>query len=69
VVSNVPRGNATGLNVILLDRINGESRNQVYAQDRLVKFLESGKPVQPTAVFVLDQKLAVVHDSPPIPRS
>jgi VWFA-related protein len=62
VVSNVPRGNATGLNVILLDRINGESRNQVYAQDRLVKFLESGKPVQPTAVFVLDKKLAVVHD-------
>src|SRR5258708_4648994 len=62
VVSNVPRGNATGLNVILLDRINGESRNQVYAQDRLVKFLESGKPVQPTAVFVLDQKLAVGHD-------
>lgn len=62
VVSNVPRGNATGLNVILLDRINGESRNQVYAQDRLVKFLESGKPVQPTAVFVLDKKLAMVHD-------
>jgi len=62
VVSNVPRGNATGLNVILLDRINGESRNQVYAQDRLVKFLESGKPVQPTAVFVLDQRLALVHD-------
>ncbi|HWZ42169.1 MAG TPA: VWA domain-containing protein [Candidatus Saccharimonadales bacterium] len=62
VVTNAPRGNSTSLNIILLDRINGESRNRVYAQDRLVKYLESGNAIQPTAVYVLEKKLLLVHD-------
>lgn len=62
VVTNVPRTRSTSLNVILLDRVNGESRNRTYAQDRLVKYLESGVAVQPTAIFILDKKLALVHD-------
>jgi VWFA-related protein len=62
VVTNVPRNPSTSLNVILLDRINGESRNRVYAQDRLVKYLESGVALQPTAIFILEQKLVLVHD-------
>ena len=62
VVTNLPRNTTTSLNVILLDRLNGESRSQVYAQDRLVKFLEGGVAIQPTAIFVLDKKLSMVHD-------
>jgi VWFA-related protein len=62
IVSNVPRHRSTSLNVILLDRVNGESRNRVYAQDRLVKYLEGGAAIQPTAIFILDKKLALVHD-------
>src|SRR5882672_2986692 len=61
VVTNLPR-NTTSLNVVLLDRLNGESRSQVYAQDRLVKFLEGGTAIQPTAIYVLDKKLSMVHD-------
>ncbi|MBZ5524974.1 MAG: VWA domain-containing protein [Acidobacteriia bacterium] len=62
VVTNVPNNRSTSLNIILLDRINGESRNRVYAQDRLVKFLETGAAIQPTAVFILDKRLFMVHD-------
>src|SRR5258708_29393740 len=62
VVTNLPRNTTTSLHVILLDRRNGESRSQVYAQDRLVKFLEGGVAIQPTAIFVLDKKLSMVHD-------
>ena len=62
VVTNVPRTRSTSLNVILLDRVNGESRNRTYAQDRLVKYLESGAAVQPTAIFILEKKLSLVHD-------
>ncbi|HWZ42170.1 MAG TPA: VWA domain-containing protein [Candidatus Saccharimonadales bacterium] len=61
VVTNAPRRKSTSLNVILLDRANGESRSQIYAQDRLVKYLESGAAVQPTAIYLLDKKLSLVH--------
>jgi VWFA-related protein len=62
VITNVPRKATTSLNVILLDRINGVSSSHIYAQDRIVKYLESGAAIQPTAVFVLDQKLSMIHD-------
>ncbi len=62
VISNVPRKATTSMNVILLDRINGVSSSHIYAQDRIVKYLESGAAIQPTAVYVLDQKLSVIHD-------
>jgi VWFA-related protein len=62
VISNVPRRATTSLNVILLDRINGVASSHIYAQDRIVKYLESGAAIQPTAVFVLDRKLSMVHD-------
>ena len=62
VITNVPRKATTSLNVILLDRINGVSSSHIYAQDRIVKYLESGAAIQPTAVYVLDQKLTLVHD-------
>src|SRR5216684_7518080 len=62
VITNVPSRASTSLNVILLDRINGVSSSHIYAQDRIVKYLESGAAIQPTAVYVLDQKLSVIHD-------
>lgn len=62
VITNVPRKATTSMNVILLDRINGVSSSHIYAQDRIVKYLDSGAAIQPTAVFVLDQKLTMVHD-------
>ena len=62
VVTNVPRSSSNSLNVVLLDRINGESNNRIYAQDRLVKFLESGVAVEPTAIFIMEKKLTLVHD-------
>jgi len=62
VISNVPRRATTSLNVILLDRLNGVSSSHIYAQDRIVKYLESGAAIQPTAVYVLDQKLSMVQN-------
>jgi VWFA-related protein len=63
VVTNVPRFKATSLNVLLLDAINGEFSSHAYAQDRLIKFLESNPTVQPTAIYVLEvQKLTMLHD-------
>ncbi|HYL93241.1 MAG TPA: VWA domain-containing protein, partial [Alphaproteobacteria bacterium] len=55
LVTNVPRFRATSLNVILEDVLNGESTSHAYAQERLIKFLETGPAIQPTAVFVLDR--------------
>jgi VWFA-related protein len=63
VVTNVPRFKATSLNVILLDAINGEFTSHAYAQDRLIKFLESNPTVQPTAIYALEtKKLTLLHD-------
>jgi VWFA-related protein len=63
VVTNVPRFKATSLNVLLLDAINGEFSSHAYAQDRLIKFLDSNPTVQPTAIYVLEvQKLTMLHD-------
>jgi len=63
VVSNAPvyRTNSC-LNVILLDAMNTEFASHVYAQDQLIKFLEGGPAIQPTAVFALDGKLKMLHD-------
>lgn len=62
VVTNVPASQSNSLNVILLDHINGESRNRIYAQDRLVKFLDRASALEPTAIFVMEKKLSLIHD-------
>jgi len=64
VVSNAPEygASASSLNVILLDAINTDFSSHAYAQDRLVKYLESGPAIQPTAVYALDGKLTLLHD-------
>ncbi len=63
VVTNAPQfGDASALNVILLDATNTDFSNRAYAQDLLIKYLETSPTIQPTAVFALEGKLTMLHD-------
>lgn len=63
VVTNAPLyPSASSLNIILLDAINTEFASHAYAQEMLVKYLESGPAIQPTAVYALDGRLILLHD-------
>ncbi|HET7871443.1 MAG TPA: VWA domain-containing protein [Terriglobales bacterium] len=63
IISNSPQysGNSC-LNVILLDAINTDFSNHAYAQDMLIKYLESGPAIQPTAVYALETNLRLLHE-------
>jgi VWFA-related protein len=63
VFSNSPlySGNSS-LNVILLDAINTDFSNHAYAQDMLVKYLDTKPALQPTAVYALENNLRLLHD-------
>lgn len=60
--NNPISNNNSCMNVILLDAINTDFSSRSYAQDMLIKYLESGPAIQPTAVFALDGKLRMLHD-------
>jgi VWFA-related protein len=63
VISNAPQFSSNScLNVILLDAINTDFSSHAYAQDMLVKYLDTNPAIQPTAVFALEGKLAMLHD-------
>src|ERR1041385_5285684 len=63
IISNAPQYSSNScLNVILLDAINTDFSDHAYAQDMLVKYLESDHPLQPTAVFGMGSKLIMLHD-------
>ena len=63
VVSNIPTySSASSLNVILLDAINTDFSSHAYAQEMLIKYLESGPAIQPTAVYALEARLRLLHD-------
>lgn len=63
IVTNAPQfASSSSLNVILLDAINTDFSSRAYAQDMLIKYLESGPAIQPTAVFSLEGKLKMLHD-------
>src|SRR5713101_2232547 len=63
VASNaLPYGTASSLNVILLDAINSDFSSRAYAQEMLIKYLDSSPAIQPTAVFALEGKLTLLHD-------
>lgn len=63
VISNAPAyTSASSLNVILLDAINTDFSSHAYAQEMLIKYLESSPAIQPTAVYALDGKLLLLHD-------
>ena len=63
VFTNAPRfSGASSLNVILLDSLNAEYLSRTYGRDQLIKYLESGPAIQPTAVYALESKLKLLHD-------
>ena len=63
IISNAPQFTSNScMNVILLDAINTDFSDHAYAQDMLVKYLESDPPLQPTAVFGMGGKLVMLHD-------
>src|SRR5579864_5651986 len=62
VFTNVPAKKSSSLNVILLDELNGEFTSRAHALDELVKYLDGGPAIQPTAVYVMEQNLRLLHD-------
>jgi len=54
--------NVSSLNVILLDALNGDFAGHAYGRDELIKFLDKGTLTQPTALYVLERKLTLLHD-------
>jgi VWFA-related protein len=63
IISNAPQFSSNScLNVILLDAINTDFSSHAYAQEMLVKYLETNPVIQPTAVYALDGKLTMLHD-------
>ena len=62
VFTNVPVKKSSSLNIILLDALNGEFTSRAHALDELIKYLESGPEIQPTAVYLLEEKLKLLHD-------
>jgi VWFA-related protein len=63
IISNAPDFSSNScLNVILLDAINTDFSNHAYAQDMLIKYLDTNPLIQPTAVYALDRKLTMLHD-------
>jgi VWFA-related protein len=61
--SNAPQyKDVNSLNVILMDAINGDFASYAYGRDELIKFLDKGTLTQPTALYVLEQKLTLLHD-------
>ncbi|HLW52073.1 MAG TPA: VWA domain-containing protein [Candidatus Angelobacter sp.] len=63
IVTNAPQFSGHScLNVILLDAINTDFSNHAYAQDQLVKFLDTNPAIQPTAVYALEGNLKLLHD-------
>ncbi|HEY6250481.1 MAG TPA: VWA domain-containing protein, partial [Candidatus Angelobacter sp.] len=62
VFTNVPTKKSSSLNVILLDELNGEFTSRAHALDELVKYLGSGPAIQPTAIYLMEQNLRLLHD-------
>jgi VWFA-related protein len=63
VISNSPAyGAGTSYNVILLDAINTDFSSHAYAQDSLIKYLETNPEIQPTAVYAMEGRLLLLHD-------
>jgi VWFA-related protein len=63
ILSNAPQFSSNScLNVVLLDGINTDFSSHAYAQDMLVRYLDTNPPIQPTAVYALEGKLTMLHD-------
>jgi len=62
VVTNAPSFQASSLNVMLLDTLNGDFAEQVYVKDQLLKYLARAQFTRPIALFALEDRLVLLHD-------
>lgn len=63
MITNVPQYDVTRpLTVVLLDGLNTESKNQVFAREEMIKFLQKLPTDQPVAVYALGSKLRLLQD-------
>lgn len=62
-ITNLPRFKTSGpLNVILLDGLNTNSKNLIYAKDEMLRMLEKLPAGQPVAIYVLGSRLRLLQD-------
>src|ERR1700686_1801259 len=62
VVTNAPVFQASSLNVMLLDTLNGDFAEQAYVKDQLLKYLSRAQLVRPIALFAMEDRLVMLHD-------
>jgi len=62
VVTNAPSFQASSLNVMLLDTLNGDFAEQAYVKDQLLKYLARAQFTRPIALFALEDRLVLLHD-------
>src|SRR6185312_13435018 len=62
VVTNAPAFQASSLNVMLLDTLNGDFVEQAYVKDQLLKYLARAQFTRPMAIFALQERLVLLHD-------
>jgi VWFA-related protein len=62
VVTNAPSFQASSLNVMLLDTLNGDFAEQAYVKDQLLKFLSRAQLTRPIALFAMEDRLVLLHD-------
>ncbi|HZE82416.1 MAG TPA: VWA domain-containing protein [Candidatus Polarisedimenticolia bacterium] len=62
VVTNAPSFQASSLNVLLLDTLNGDFAEQAYVKDQLLKYLSRAQFTRPIAIFALEDRLVLLHD-------
>ncbi len=63
ILTNVPQYDPTRtLCILLLDGLSTETKNQVYARQEMIKFLEKLPAGQPVAVYALATKLVLLQD-------
>ncbi|HET7873669.1 MAG TPA: VWA domain-containing protein [Terriglobales bacterium] len=62
-ITNIPQFKSTGpLNVILIDGLNTNSKNLVYAKEEMLKMVEKLPPGQPIAIYALGSRLRLLQD-------
>jgi len=62
VISNAPAFQASTLNVILLDTLNGDFAEMAYVKDQLVKYLSTAQLDRPVALFAMEERIILLHD-------
>lgn len=62
-ITNVPQYDVTRpLTIVLLDGLNTQTKNQVFAREQMIKFLEKLPTDQPIAVYALGSTLRMLQD-------